>query len=202
MSIQPVVDRRILRTKEAIQNALIGLIEEKGFEALTVAEITTRANINRGTFYLHYQDKYDLVEKTVAEIIRDFKEIVLQADPFKISDFYDSVEPLPVIIAFFEYLKDHAPLLHAVLGIKGNISIQAQMKKAIESNIFNVGFFADIKVKNFLVPSEYLISYVSSAHLGVIQTWLEKGCLETPKEMASILSRLLFRGPVAAIGIE
>jgi len=52
-------DRRIARTKAAIREALVALIEEKGFDALTVKDIATRANINRGTFYLHYKDKFD-----------------------------------------------------------------------------------------------------------------------------------------------
>ena len=54
-------DLRIIRTKESIREALVELIEEKGFEAITVKDITTRAKINRGTFYAHYQDKYDLM---------------------------------------------------------------------------------------------------------------------------------------------
>ena len=56
-------DLRVIRTKESIQDALVELIEEKGFEAITVKDITTRAKINRGTFYSHYQDKYDLIAK-------------------------------------------------------------------------------------------------------------------------------------------
>jgi len=195
-------DRRVTRTKEAILKALISLIEEKGFEAVSVSDITSRANINRGTFYLHYQDKYDLLEKTESEIIQDFKQIVLHTNNLTISDIKNTTDILPLVITFFEYLKDHAALLHAILGIKGDISFQTQMKKTIENNLFKIGFFLGIKVENLLVPREYLISYISSAHLGVIQTWLVNGCRETPQEMASILSRLSLQGPISAIGIR
>ena len=61
-------DRRITRTKLAIRTALVALIEEKGFDVLTVKDITTLANINRGTFYLHYQDKFDLLKQIEVEI--------------------------------------------------------------------------------------------------------------------------------------
>ncbi|EEL70861.1 hypothetical protein IGA_00005 [Bacillus cereus HuA3-9] len=55
-------DLRVARTKEAIRDALTELINEKGFDSITVKDITARANINRGTFYLHYRDKYDLFD--------------------------------------------------------------------------------------------------------------------------------------------
>lgn len=68
MSEESSVDRRIIRTKEAIRDALITLIEEKGFDAVSVINITSRADINRGTFYLHYRDKYDLLEQIEAGV--------------------------------------------------------------------------------------------------------------------------------------
>ncbi len=49
-------DLRVLRTRKTIKEAFVELMEEKGFDAITVKDITTRAGINRGTFYAHYQD--------------------------------------------------------------------------------------------------------------------------------------------------
>lgn len=70
------MDLRVVRTKALIIDALTELIDEKGFEAITVNDITTRANINRGTFYLHYQDKYDLMDKCQQEIMYKMAIIV------------------------------------------------------------------------------------------------------------------------------
>ncbi len=53
MTPEKPMDRRIARTKTAIREALVALIEEKGFDAILVSDIAERANINRGTFYLH-----------------------------------------------------------------------------------------------------------------------------------------------------
>lgn len=63
MSYEEQTDLRIRRTHHFLQEAMIELITEKGFEAITVGEIAERAMINRATFYRHYQDKYDLVAK-------------------------------------------------------------------------------------------------------------------------------------------
>ena len=194
-------DRRILRTRLAIHAAFVSLVKEKGFDALSVKDITTRANINRGTFYLHYTDKYDLLDHIEAGIIQDLQGIIQQASALDIVDSKLLTEPLPVVVEFFEYLRDNAPLMHAVLGLRGDIAFQTRLKRAIEANIFNTGFFAPMKDENLLVPREYFLSYIISAHLGVIQLWLQKGCLEPPREMALILSRLSFKGPLYASGI-
>lgn len=95
MNKQNGVDRRILRTKIAFHDALVHLIEEKGFDKLSVTDITTYANVNRGTFYLHYVDKYDLLDQIEAELIQDVESIVLQANSLNLADFNSTDNPLP-----------------------------------------------------------------------------------------------------------
>jgi len=63
MTQNELVDLRIRRTRLALREALLALIEEKGFETLIVQDIADRAMINRVTFYKHYRDKYDLLEQ-------------------------------------------------------------------------------------------------------------------------------------------
>lgn len=200
MADTPGIDRRVTRTKAVIRDALIGLIAEKGFDALSVNDVATRANINRGTFYLHYRDKYDLLEQTEAEIIRDIERIILEGNVLKPEDLDHIDKPLPVIVTLFEYLKDNAALMHAILGLKGDVTLQTQIKKVIERNL-KFGALAGGRPLTFLAPAEYLISYALSAHFGVVQLWLERGCVETPKEMAAILTRLSLGGPARAISI-
>ena len=62
-------DERVIKTKKLIKTALSELIQEKGFDHVSITDLTQRANINRGTFYLHYQDKYDLLEKFENEVL-------------------------------------------------------------------------------------------------------------------------------------
>jgi AcrR family transcriptional regulator len=57
---QQKVDKRILRTRQGLSKAFLEVLEEKGFQKMTVQDITARANVNRATFYAHYEDKYDL----------------------------------------------------------------------------------------------------------------------------------------------
>lgn len=193
------MDRRIYRTREAILDALIDLIDEKGFESISIKDITDRANINRGTFYLHYHDKFDLLDQTENEIIERMKEILLSEGTWGFEEYINSGKPMPVIVSLFNYIKLRARLMHAILGLKANPNFQGRLKKAIESNLYYLGVFTNRNQTDLLVPGEYLVSYVAAAHMGVVQVWLENNCRETPEEMALILSRLSFNGPFRAI---
>lgn len=74
-SAQPL-DRRTKKTKQHLRNALASLIQETDFQSITVQDITNRADINRATFYSHYRDKYDFVDKIAEEILREFEDII------------------------------------------------------------------------------------------------------------------------------
>lgn len=63
------VDRRILKSQEAIKKAVIELMSKKNFDEITIQNISDKANVSRGTIYLHYLDKYDLLDKLIEEHI-------------------------------------------------------------------------------------------------------------------------------------
>ena len=71
-------DRRIRRTKAILSRSLIQLMEEKEIRDISVKELTDLADINRGTFYLHYNDIYDLLAQMEDELFVEFNEILDQ----------------------------------------------------------------------------------------------------------------------------
>ncbi|KAF9132514.1 hypothetical protein BGX30_012635 [Mortierella sp. GBA39] len=183
-------DRRIVRTRLVIRDALTELIEEKGFEAVSVKDITTRANINRGTFYLHYRDKFDLLEQSEAEVIEGIIAIITKATSEDLETYRETGISVSLIVTVFEYIEEHAAFLKAILGPKGDVSFQSQLKAMFRKNLLEKNLSPLIRKENLQVPAEYFLSYVSSAHLGIIQQWLMSGRQETPAEMARILSLL------------
>lgn len=198
-------DLRIIRTKESIRDALVELIDEKGFEAITVKDITTRAKINRGTFYAHYQDKFDLMTKCEEEIMFEMSRIAKQNFPGVIAALETkstNLAPLHLTVSIFEYLNENSGFMKAVLGPKGDLSFQTRLKDFMWKTIFGNEPNAIIKEKNLLVPGQYLASYVASAHIGVIQQWLNSGRKESPQEMAELLSAITVNGPFFAAGLK
>ncbi|MFC5711946.1 TetR/AcrR family transcriptional regulator [Thalassorhabdus alkalitolerans] len=73
-------DRRVAQTRTLIRNTFAELIVEKGLDRVTIKDLTERADINRGTFYLHFQDKYDLLEQSEEEILKGMKKIANELD--------------------------------------------------------------------------------------------------------------------------
>ncbi len=197
-------DLRIVRTKESIRAALVDLIDEKSFEAVTVKDITTKAGINRGTFYAHYQDKCDLVAEHGDEIISELAKIAKQG----IQDFIAGTDPVnshgfPLAVTIFECLNKNAEFLRVMLGPKGDLSFQTNLKEFMWETLFSNGSDeAAFNKKKMLVPGEYLVAYIASAHMGIIQQWLDTGMKESPEEMARILFTLTVDGPFYAAGVK
>ncbi|MGG1482851.1 TetR/AcrR family transcriptional regulator [Peribacillus castrilensis] len=199
------MDLRVIRTKNSIRNALVELIEEKGFETITVKDITTKAKINRGTFYAHYQDKFDLMTKCQEEIMQGMSDIAKQNIPDVIAELgTDSPlnKPFTVFVSIFEYLNVNSEFMKAALGPKGDLSFQTKIKGFMLKTLFENDQNSLIKEENLLVPGHFLISYIASAHIGVIQQWLDSERKESPQEMARILSTITVNGPFFAAGLK
>ncbi|PFN27667.1 TetR/AcrR family transcriptional regulator [Bacillus cereus] len=199
------LDLRVIRTKTAIRNAFVELIEEKGFDAITVKDITTKANINRGTFYTHYQDKFDLMTKCQEVIMHEMSSIAKKKFPEVIADLGSNpspTTPFVLIASILEFLNENSDFIKAVLSPKGDLSFQTKLKDFMWKTLFEDTNGALIKKENLLVPSQYLASYMASAHIGVIQQWLNNGQQETPEEIAHILSTIAVHGPFYAAGLK
>ncbi|EQF27089.1 bacterial regulatory s, tetR family protein [Clostridioides difficile CD160] len=196
------IDRRKIRTKKMIRSALAELIDEKGFNNISVTDLTQRADINRGTFYLHYVDKYDLLEKIENEIIQEIEEETKHLDSVNMMNLDTSNEPLPFMVKLFEYFRENSVIIKAILGPKGDPTFERKIKRFIGSNLFEKQKIKNFNIDEAVISEEYFIQYILSADLGVIQHWLEKNMKESPEEMALILARMSLFGPLRAVGIR
>lgn len=196
-----VTDKRVMRTKRVIRDALTVLMEEKGFEGVTVRNLTEKAKINRGTFYLHYRDKYDLLEQSEEEILQGIEKLIKEFDPIEAIAFTSQSEPVPVILKLFEYFQDNSSFMKVILGPKGNAAFQVKLKELIKK-MFLQKIAENLKREDILVPLEFFIAYVSSAHLGVVQQWLESNMEKTPREMTIILTSMTLLGPGFVAGMK
>ena len=198
------VDARIIRTKEAIRQALIRLIEEKGFEELTVRDIANEANINRGTFYTHYEDKHDLIKECQRELMEGMSQIAKEKLKFTLSKEQnkDKANMASPAITIFEFLNENKVIMKALLGPNGDVTFQMKLRDFIWKTLFEDEKQQFFKKEALLAPEEYVASYIAFAHIGVIQQWLANGSVETPQEMARILSTININGPFAAAGLK
>ncbi|MCY7780571.1 TetR/AcrR family transcriptional regulator C-terminal domain-containing protein [Bacillus haynesii] len=193
-------DRRVKRTKKMIRDALSELMKIKTFEEISVTDITKKADINRGTFYLHYEDKYDLLEQSEEEIIQEINKIAKRSihsmDILK-QDVID--HPLTFVVDIFQYIRENEVFMKAILGPKGPGSFRLKFKSVLSINLKRLK--TAIRT-NPIVPEDYLISYITGAHISVMQQWLENGMKESPHDMALILSKITGMGPAYAAGLR
>ena len=193
-------DLRIVKTREAIKEAFIELIEEKGFEAITIKDITEKARINRGTFYAHYEDKYHCMASYEEEFIQGMISIAKKLRPMD-QQVVEKDTPLPIAIEVFNYIFKNRNMLKAFLSSHGVPYFQEKLKQAMWEQLYEKSKIKFIDPAKMLVSPHYFSSYIAGAHISVIQTWLNNGCQESPEEMAKVLSTLTAKGPFFAAGI-
>ncbi|WP_040949551.1 TetR/AcrR family transcriptional regulator [Gorillibacterium massiliense] len=202
--MEPKEDRRMVKTKQAIRVALAQLMEEKGIDSLTVRDLTERANINRGTFYLHYRDKYDLLEKCEDEVLAILNDLGMRSRSIPLSELQSELSTkkmLPFVLKLLENFRDNAAFMKVLLGPKGDPSFQEKIKEVIKEN-FMLKFLGNRKKEDLPVPSDILIAYIASANLGVIQHWLNSDMKISPTEMAQIMQMINLNGPGTIVGLR
>jgi len=196
------MDRRKLRTKNLLRKALLELIEEKGVDAITVSDITNRAGLNRGTFYLHYQDVSDLLEQNKSEVYEGLKEIIVQLSFLELLNYASKDEPYPTTIKIFEFCKLHSEFFKVILGPKGDPSFLEQINRFMQNQLSRRIPEWQPQQNKVIVPLGYLITFVISANMGILQHWFEMGLKETPTELALIITRIISQGVINSAGLS
>ena len=177
-------------------------MKEKEFEKITVKDITTRARINRGTFYIHYLDKYDLMKQMQEKVIEEMTQAV-RNNILDIANKKDTMtHPINGVSAVFKYVETNEKIFSAMLGQQGDLSFQSTIKDFMWKKFFNEQSDLLFDENESLVPKNILIAYISSAHLGVIQQWLNSGMKKSPEKMAKIFFKISIEGPFAAAGLK
>ena len=187
----PATNLRVRRTQKLLREALIDLIEERGFDALTVGEITERALVSRAAFYRNYQNKYDLVEQIFAEAIGALFSAVSESGP---------EHPPQIWVKFFEHVMENEHLYRALLGRKGSpwfvlkmrVSLIGLIKENARLPTWRPG--ADRSI--YPASDEFVPDLVATLFVEAITWWLEQGRPYTSQEMArrcASLASAIFR---------
>lgn len=198
-------DLRVKKTKKAIKNALFDLIDVHEFEAITVKELTTKAKINRGTFYLHYENIDDLIDEYFNEFISKLYVLfeMEEEDWIKGDEgCYLNMKPIsPLVVNLLILIKKNHKLFEFLWLTKENRYYKRKLKIYVTEILF-YNEKALINKEDLLVPESYFTAYVISAFMGVVTQWLDSGCKESPEEIARILSFLNHKGVLVSAGAQ
>jgi len=200
------VDRRVNRTRRALRDAFFALILEKGYEAVTVEEITNQADLGRTTFYLHYRDKEDLLMESIGELVDDLVEQMshLPLGDWKLDLSVSNSQAPPAITLPFQHVAQNARLYRIILRGEGNFSISERLREIIvqaSGEIIQVMLEKERLAINPQLPLEVFMNYLAAAWLGLITWWLEKEMPYTPEQMATMFQMMFIRGARDVLGV-
>lgn len=176
-----MVQKRKTSTKEDIKEALIQLLSEERFDTISISKLCKRAGINRGTFYLHYQYKYQMVDSLKKEIISQLSSYSL----FEAENEY----PKKLMIAKFHILRANERLINALTK-----SHYIDFREAIREYITTIILSDKQKAatqrfleENFHIPQKYALEIFLSSVEGIISLWIAGGAQEEPEELTDII---------------
>lgn len=185
-------DPRVLRTRQLLRDALLDLIREKGFEAITIQDLTDRAQLNRVTFYLHYRDKQDLLTRSMEDML---DELVARAELAPLPDSSSEIDRgLEHLVGLFEHVAYHKDFYRIMLGKDGMASFAAQIRSYIEQFVYQRVEAKQAEIRHLHVPTNIYSRFMAAAYVGVIAWWLENDQPHPPDKMAEWLWHLTLSG--------
>jgi AcrR family transcriptional regulator len=188
------IDRRVMRTRSTLQHALVSLVLEKGYEAITVEDICKAANVGRSTFYAHYTSKDDLKRRGLEERLRDLLADGRQAAPSGAGDIRD--RRFGFSLALFEHARDHRELYRALAGGRGG-KIGLESIRRILSDLVRNDLAEPEGAGKEAIPRELIVHYVVGAYIAVLTWWLDGGATLPPHELDAMFRRLATEGVAA-----
>jgi AcrR family transcriptional regulator len=163
-------DRRVQRTRELLQNALIELISERAYDAITIQDIVDRANIGRTTFYAHYSSKDELFLSCHEAVVSEFHFGPLHSVS---REELLSPEAPPRVISAFRHLLDTRALLHPIFHGKDSPLLLRRIRDRSAQEI-QASLCAAFAAADSTIPFDVLANYLAGAQIALVQWWLEK----------------------------
>lgn len=164
------VDRRILKSQEAIKKAVVELMSEKDIDQITMQDISDKADVNRKTIYLHYKDKYDLFDKLIEDHLNELGEIC----------YSDSVSA-KAHLTWFEYFESKYSFFSAMLASKGAPFFRSRFLEFVREDIRNG--WDMIEGKKSGLNEEVMVQFFAPAYVGLVEWWFTNGMPLPPRKM-------------------
>lgn len=177
-------DRRVRRTQKLLKESLLELLDQKEFKNISIKDITELADLNRGTFYLHYTDTYSLLQEMESEVLKDFQEIVSdRCNAFEKDSLLHVINPIIEYIeknkkickTFFENnaSNDFVNRFHLLILKNGTAIIKEQYPNAGE------------------VTLNYFFEFITYGLTGVLKLWLDTDMKQPKEEIALMVDRII-----------
>ncbi len=189
------LDRRVQRTRTQLRDALIALILERGYDDLTIQDITDKADMRRATFYLHYKDKEELLLKALSE---SFDELVQQMESIRQNDILAGKTNVEAFLVMFRHAEQNARLYRVILNGQSGVAVANRIREYLAALLLSS--LKALPSEQLAVPPEILAHYMAGAELAMITWWLNHDMPYSAQQMAEMVQRLTLHGAVDVLG--
>ncbi len=180
-------DLRVIKTRRLIRDAFVKLVDEKGFKSITVNDISDKAMINRSTFYLHYTDKYDLLQKIVNEAIQNIL-CLIEPQAHIVNGNPDYEIFLNNLSCIMKAVERDAVLYKFILNDKEALGITRKCENALLKKL-NSSFPMQLSISRDLC-----LELITSIYISTIRWWLNNEMKYSPSFLAEELVKFFKSG--------
>ncbi len=189
------VDRRVEKTRNSIINAFKSMIIEKDFKEITIKELAERANINRKTFYLHYESMEEILFDLTLEISDQIFEILNEKGFFKPDTFSINI----LIESLEEILNTNYELTKKIVSANSYRFFARNVKDLVKDSFMR-------KIRKKVDLSEYVMNivgdYIASGLSKLLKDWFEDPGSLSANDVAKLASSLIFGGIKAVMDLK
>lgn len=180
-------DRRVRRTKRQLREALTALMREKNVREITVKELTDLADVNRGTFYCHYKDVFDMAEQVEGALFDEFSALLNAYDAERLR-----VGLRPILRDIFSFIQRNVDLCAAILGGQEDSRFLERLKALVQEKILRE--WSGLYQFQNGPQREHYIAFLVGGAISLIQSWAVSGRGESAEEMAALAEELILHG--------
>ena len=171
-------DRRVRMTKMLLKQSLIEIMREKSIHEISIKDICGGADINRSTFYRHYNTQYELYDEVLDDITKDIGEIYISCS----GEDYTAQNFLTEIL---KYIEENRDTFIVILSGHGNVSM---------GETFNRFTSRFIDTENSSELRVYIVQFIAAGMTSLIWTWLNKENRRSAEDVALIISSVMTHG--------
>ncbi|MEG1633594.1 MAG: TetR-like C-terminal domain-containing protein [Oscillospiraceae bacterium] len=178
-------NRSVRNTKRRLKDCLLTMLGEKPVSSISVKELCEQADVNRGTFYFHYSDIYDMMGKIEAEYFVEYNAVMTE-----LSAGCSAADTAPLMLLnIFRFMRDNSEFCRVLLGPNGDRAFLERCKALVADRCSDIWK----NTGSHLRSDEYALlnSFIINGFIGLMETWLIGGCQKTAEEMATIATAII-----------
>lgn len=181
------LDRRVRKTRAQLRAGLARLMQKKNIREITVTELVDEVDINRSTFYLHYQDIYQMMESIETEIMNEITAEIRTSIEQNPETLLNSEKAQTFLVNILAYLYENRDICNALLGPHGDMAFVERTEQLVSETVFESLRDRFPRTTPDLI---YTYSFCLTGLVGLIKNWLAADAPESPQHMADLIHHL------------